>query len=152
MPYRKSASFSIDSILGILLLIAILVGIFFVMQVVFKVMMAIAPVLGIAAFFIERSVVTNYFKWIWETLKSNRLLGIGAIVFTVVGYMIVLPFLFVKALTKKKLKAARQQYEKEQQGELVDYEELDTTPTNKPTELPRVERQPRNSEYDKLFD
>lgn len=155
MPYRKTASFRFDSILSVLLLIAILVGLFYLVKGVFLVLSVIAPVLGIAAFFIDRSVIINYGKWIFSTLKSNPLLGVGAILFTVLGYMVVLPFLFAKALMKKKFKDARQQYEQEQQGELIDFEELDTRRNDRPLELPRFEKeekQARKSEYDKLFD
>jgi hypothetical protein len=157
MPYRTTAQFKLNSIFGVLLLIAFFVGLFFILKGVFWVLSWIAPLLLIAAFIIDKSVVINYVKWIGKTLKENPLLGIAAILFSIIGYMIVFPYLFAKALFKKKIKDVQQQYEKQQKGELIDFEEIETKP-NKPQEtleLPRYEkqgRQEKRSEYDQLFD
>jgi hypothetical protein len=156
MPYRTTAQFKLNSIFGVLLLIAFLVGLFFVLKGVFWVLSWIAPVLLIAAFIIDKSVVINYVKWIGKTLKENPLLGIAAILFTILGYMVVFPYLFAKALFKKKIKDVQQQYEKQQQGELVDFEEVESKPNRQERlELPRFEKQSKQekrSEYDQLFD
>ncbi len=157
MPYRTTAQFKLNSIFGVLLLIAFFVGLFFILKGVFWVLSWIAPVLLIAAFVIDKSVVINYVKWIGKTLKENPLLGIAAILFSIIGYMVVFPYLFAKALFKKKIKDVQQQYEKQQKGELIDFEEIESKP-NKPQEtmeLPRFEKQTRQekrSEYDQLFD
>ncbi|MCB0521599.1 MAG: hypothetical protein H6577_07960 [Lewinellaceae bacterium] len=156
MPYRTSAQFKLNSVFGLLLLIAFFVGLFFILKGVFWILSWIAPVLLVAAFIIDKSVIINYGKWIAKTLKENPLLGIAAIVFTVVGYMVVFPYLFAKALFKKKVKDVQQQYEREQQGELVDFEEIESKPNRKETlELPQFEKQAKQekrSEYDQLFD
>ena len=156
MPYRTTAQFKLNSIFGVLLLIAFLVGLFFVLKGVFWVLSWIAPVLLIAAFIIDKSVVINYVKWLGKTLKENPLLGIAAILFTILGYMVVFPYLFAKALFKKKIKDVQQQYEKQQQGELVDFEEVESKPNRQERlELPRFEKQSKQekrSEYDQLFD
>lgn len=154
MTYRKTSGFRLDGIKGILILVAFLVAMYFIVKGMLIVLAVAAPLLLIAALIIDRSVVINYVKWIGSTLKSNPLLGIGAILFTVFGYMLVFPFLFGKALLKKKFKQAHQQYESRTQGELVDFEEIESKPAReKPLELPRLKKQPSKSgEYDQLFE
>lgn len=156
MPYRKTAQFRFDSIASILLLVAFFIALFFIVRGVFIILSYAAPVLLIAAFIIDRSVVINYVKWLGGLVKSNPLLGIGAILLSLVGYMVVFPYLFLKAVFKKKIKDVQQRYEQEQQGELIDFEEIESKRNLDETlHLPQMEKkQPKEkrSEYDKLFD
>lgn len=156
MPQRTTANFRIDSIASVLLLIAFFVALFFIVKGVFIVLTYAAPLLLIAAFFIDKSVVINYVKWLGDMVKSNPLVGIAAIVLSVVGYVVVFPFLFLKAIFKKKIKDVQQKYEQEQKGELIDFEEIESKPNLRETlELPNLEQrkpQEKRSEYDQLFD
>jgi hypothetical protein len=152
MPYRKSAHIRIDSFLSIILLIAFFVGLFFILKGIFWVLSWVAPVLLVAAFIIDRFVVINYGKWLVDTVKKNPLVGIAAMIFTVIGYMVVFPFLFAKALFKKKVKDVQKRYETERQGELIDYEEIESKPNAEVFDLPKLEKRERHSEYDKFFD
>ncbi len=156
MPYRKTANFRFDSIASLLLLIAFFVALFFIVRGVFIVLTYAAPVLLLAAFIIDRSVVIDYVKWLGGLVKSNPLLGVAAIILSLVGYVIVFPYLFLKAIFKKKIKDVQQKYEREQQGELIDFEEIESKPNfEERLELPRVEKrkpQEKRSEYDQLFD
>ncbi len=153
MTYRKTAGFRLDGITGILILIGFLVAMYFIVKYTLIALTVVAPLMLIATLIIDRSVVINYVKWIGSTLKTNPLLGIGAILFTIFGYTLVFPFLFGKAILKKKFKEASQQYENQRQGELIDYEEVDSKPSReKPLELPQIKKQPRGSEYDQLFE
>jgi len=145
--------FRLDGITGILVLIGFLVALYFIVKYTLLALTVVAPLMLIATLIIDRSVVFNYVKWIGSTLKSNPLLGIGAILFTIFGYTLVFPFLFGKALLKKKFKDARQQYDNERQGELIDFEEIESKPSReKPLELPQLKKQPKGSEYDQLFE
>ncbi len=155
MANRSTASFKLDGFLGIIFLVAIFVGIFFLLQGVFFVLKWVAPALLVAAFIIDRSVVINYVKWLGKLVQRNPLVGIGAILLSLLGYMVVCPYLFAKALFKKKLKEVSQEYEKTQKGEFVDYEEISSEPKREePLELPRIEKmerkQPRN-DYEDMF-
>ena len=153
MTYRKTSSFRLDGISGILILVGFLVAMYFIVKYTLIALTVVAPLLLIAALIIDRSVVFNYVKWIGSTLKSNPLLGIGAILFTIFGYMLVFPFLFGKAIIKKKFKQAQQQYEKQRDGELIDFEEIESKPSReKPLELPQLKKQGKGSEYDQLFE
>lgn len=153
MTYRKTSGFRVDGITGVLILVAFLVAMYFIVKGMLIVLAIAAPLMLIATLIIDRSVVINYIKWIGSTLKSNPLLGIGAILFTIFGYMLVFPFLFGKALLKKKFNQAKQQYESRTQGELVDFEEIESKPSReKPLELPQLKKQGKGGEYDQLFE
>ena len=153
MTYRKTSSFRLDGISGILILVGFLVAMYFIVKYTLIALTVVAPLLLIAALIIDRSVVFNYVKWIGSTLKSNPLLGIGAILFTIFGYMLVFPFLFGKAIIKKKFKQAQQQYEKQRDGELIDFEEIESKPSReKPLELPQLKKQGKGRAYDQLFE
>ena len=70
--------------------------------------------------------------------------------------MLVFPYLFAKALFKKKLNNVKKGFENRQQGELIDYEEISSQPRKEERlELPRLvdkmEKQQRN-DYDNMFD
>ncbi|MCU0346148.1 MAG: hypothetical protein MUC59_04360 [Saprospiraceae bacterium] len=151
--FRKTSGFRMDGITGVLLLIGFFVAMYFIVKYTLIALAFVAPVLLIATLIIDRSVVFNYLKWIGATLKTNPLLGIGAILFTIFGYALVFPFLFAKALLKKKFKQAHQQYENERQGELIDFEEIQSRPKREtPLELPQLKKQAKGSDYEQLFD
>ena len=153
MTIRKTSSFRLDGISGILILIGFLVALYFIIKYTLIALTVVAPLMLIATLIIDRSVVLNYVKWIGSTLKRNPLLGIGAILFTIFGYTLVFPFLFGKAILKKKFKQAKQEYENQTQGELVDFEEIESKPSReKPLELPQLKKQAKGSEYDQLFE
>ncbi len=158
MVNRASSQFKIDGILGIVLLVAFFVGIFFIMSGVFWVLKWVAPVLLLAAFIIDKSVVINYGKWLISSLKSNPLFGVGAILFTAIGYMVVFPYLFAKALFKKKVRKVTDEFEQKQKGEFVDFEEISSKPKNEEIlQLPRLEKmerkqKQRGSDYDNMFE
>lgn len=153
MTPRKTSTFRLDGITGVLILIGFLVAMYFIVKYTLIALTFVAPLMLIATLIIDRSVVFNYVKWIGSTLKTNLLLGIGAILFTIFGYVLVFPFLFAKALLKKKFKDAKQHFENERQGELVDFQEIESKPKKETTlELPQLKKQPRDGEYDKLFE
>lgn len=155
MTYRKTAHFKLDSVASLLLFLAFIVGMFFILRGIFIVLTWVAPVLLIAAFVIDRSVVINYVKWLGSLVKSNPMMGVAAILLSLVGYIGVFPFLFFKALFKKKIKDVQRKYEQEQQGELIDFEEIESKKNSDILDLPPMQRQEKSqkqSEYDKLFD
>lgn len=165
MNDRRAAAFKLDSFAGLLLMILFLVGIFFFLQILFKILAWVSPVLIIAAFIIDRSVVINYVKWIGSLFGKNPLMGIGAALLSVLGYALLGPFLFAKALLKKKVKNMAKQFEQQAGGggftrtreEFVDYEEVSSEVNDeRPLELPRIDRQPRaekrGTDYEQFFD
>ncbi len=159
MTNRISSQFKVDGILGIVLLVAFFVGIFFIMSGIFWVLQWVAPALLVIAFIIDKSVVINYGKWLIKSVKSNPIFGVGAIIFTIIGYMVVFPFLFAKALFKKKVKEVTQEFEQKQEGGFVDFEEISSkSKKDEILELPRLERmgqkqgKKKDNDYDNMFE
>ncbi len=130
---------------------------FYLLRGIFIVLTWVAPLLLIAAFFIKKSVVINYGKWLFSTLKRNPLLGILAILLTGLGYMVVFPYLFLKALFVKKVDDLEQERIRRTQGDLVDFEELDSQIFDEEggfIKLPPVDDsdKKKDSDYQQLFD
>ena len=163
MTNRRSASFKFDSFASILLLVVFFVALFFVLTGIFWVLKYVAPVLLLFAFLIDRQVVIGYGKWLVDLVKKNPLMGIVAIALTILGYTVVFPFLFVKALFKKKVKDMTKRFEQQSgayqqtKDEFVDYEEVSSeTHEEEPLELPDLKKQARpqqkSSDYDQFFE
>lgn len=164
MNNRRTAYFKFDSFAAILLLVLFFVALFFLISGILKILAYIAPLFLIAAFIIDRNVVIGYGKWLLNMIKRKPLTGIAATLLTAFGYMVVFPFLFAKALFKKKIKKMTRQFEEQASGgrrptkdEYVDYEEVGSeTNEEKTLELPRLDQQPRrqkrNPDYDQFFE
>ncbi len=155
MAFRKTAHFKLDSVASLLLFIVFIVGMFFLLRGIFIVLTWIAPILLIAALILDKSVVINYVKWLGSLVKSNPWVGVAAILLSLVGYMGVFPYLFIKALFNKKIKDAQRKYERQEQGELIDFEEIDSQPNSDLLDLPQIKKNEEGQERDKynqLFD
>ena len=158
MANNFNSQFKVNGVVGILVLVAFFIALFYISKAIFFVLSWVAPLLLVAAFIINKSVVINYGKWIVNLFKKNPLYGIGAALFTLIGYMLVFPFLFAKALFKKKINEVAQEFEKRTKGESVDieYEEISSQPKIEETlELPRLDQRKQKqqrSDYDQMFD
>jgi hypothetical protein len=150
MSYRKKINSPFSSFTNILFLLLFFMALFFIARGVFWILSWVSPFLLIGALLLDYSVVLNYGKWLINLVKNKLLIGIVAIILTVIGFPVVAAFLFGKALFKKKLKDIKAKHEKEQQGEYVDYEELENKNTT--LELPQMKPKEKQSEYDRLFD
>lgn len=166
MNTRSSGTFKVDSFMGLLMMVLILVGIFYFLSFLFKILAWVSPLMIVAAFVIDRSVVINYAKWIGNLFSKNPLTGVLAALLSVLGYAVLGPFLLLKALFKKKVKKMTKQFEQQaggtggftqQKDEFVDYEEVSSEMNEeKPLELPPIDKQPqrqkRSSDYDQFFE
>ncbi|MBK6902505.1 MAG: hypothetical protein IPH04_06765 [Saprospirales bacterium] len=123
----------------IALLVVGLIAVFIIARGIFWLLSLVAPILLIAAAIIDHRVIVNYAKWLVDLLKRNILVGLGAILLSIVGYPVVFALLLGRALMNKKLKDMEQQERTRRDGELVDYEELETKIP--PIELPRDEKE-----------
>lgn len=126
MIYRKTSQFRINSLLGLLLLVAFFIALFFILRGLLILLIYAAPFLLIAAFFIDRSVIINHVKMLGSKLKANPLAGAGLIALTLLGYMVVFPYLFLMAVLNRKIKDNHKRHEREQQGEFTDFEEVES--------------------------
>ncbi|MCI4649948.1 hypothetical protein [Phaeodactylibacter sp.] len=160
MQYHKSFQTSnnnpFSSIIGVVLGILFLLGLFFVARFIFTILYYLSPVMLIAALIIDYKTVTGYGKWLVDKVKTNPLLGIGGILLTILAFPLVSLFLLGKALFKKKVREVEQEVKRQREGEYVDFEELNS----EPMDLKRLEEQFREHEnlkrrrgnYDDFFD
>lgn len=148
---------------GVILAILFFLVLFYLTRIVFRILWFAAPFLFIASLIIDHKVFLGYAKWLGGMLRSNPLVGIGAIVLSIVLFPLTASFLFGKALYRKKVKEAQKEYEKQVHGELVDFEEIveDEPELNDDAlRLPPIEKEPtsrrsttrKSNEYDDLFD
>ncbi|MEM1323936.1 MAG: hypothetical protein AAGG75_26990 [Bacteroidota bacterium] len=144
-----------NSLGGIILLVLVFVGLYFIAKGIFTLLSWLAPLFIVATLFINYKVLVNYGVWVVNLFKKNPLMGVGMVLLTIFGFPIISGFLFAKALLYRKVDQMKQQHEENKQGELIDYEEIDDEPTQT-LELPQMEpRQPRQqqrNDYEQLFD
>lgn len=158
MTQRRKVDLNpLNSITGILIGIFALVALYWVATSIFWVLTKISPILLIAALIIDHKVVLNYGKWLINLVKRNPVMGIVAILLSVVAYPITFGFLLGKALLKRKVGQFTQEMERRTKGEFVDYEEIEE---KKPTilNLPDLkktrqkEKIKKKNDYEDLFD
>ena len=138
----------------IIMLILGLVILFFVAKGIFNLLWWAALPLFIITLLIDHKVVLDYGKFVLKLLKENPLMGIVAIVLTVVGYPVVSGFLFFKALMKRQFKKVLEK-NKPKEEEFTEYEEIKEAEDF--LELPEItkvkqEAPKQGNEYDNLFD
>jgi len=146
----NSSGSPFNSITGLIFGVLFLVAIFFVARFVFQILYYLSPFMLIAALIIDHKVVTGYVQWIVKLFKQNVLMGIGATVVTALVFPIVTAFLLGNALFKKKIKNVEQRARNEREGQLVDYEEVESEPLDLP-ELEKPKSAPKD-DYDNLFE
>ena len=128
---------------GLFVMVLVLIAVFFILQGVFKILSWIAPVLLILAVIINYRTVVNYGVTIVRLLRTRTLLGILAIILTVIGFPVVAAYLFGRALLDRKVRRLTQEYEQRREDQYVDYEDL--TERSDRLELPNLERRKTDS-------
>lgn len=111
---------------------------------VFRLLAFLSPLMLIAALIIDYKVVIDYFKWIRNTFRRDAIAGVIIAILSVFGFPVLSAYFLGRALLKKQIKKAKTEYERRRDGDLVEYEELDT---NFP---PRVRREERPLNDDDL--
>lgn len=153
MQERKN-EFSLggNSIIGAIIMIVTLIGIYFLAGFVIGILYKWALLLLIPTAIIDYKVITGYFKWLGRLTKSNMATGLTGIVFSAFFYPFVTLFLFGKALFKRKIKQVEKEAVKQREGEFIEYEEMTE---ELPLELPEVktpEKETRKGDYENLFE
>lgn len=153
----NSSNSPFSAVTGIIIAVVFFLLLFYLTKIVFTILWYASPVLFIASLVIDHKVFLGYAKWIGAQLKSNPLVGIGTIVLSALLFPLTALFLLGKALFRKKVKEAQQEYENRTQGELIDFEVVDDELMDDDLKLPPIEKAPRpserstSSEYDDLF-
>ena len=157
MAYRRSDINPFNSITSILILVLVFVALSFVVKSVFTILSWVAPVLLVLAAIFDYRTIIDYGKWLMNLLRKDILMGIGAVVLTVVGFPVIAGFLFAKALFRKKVGELEKNMQTQQEGQFVEYEEVESKPLET-LELPPIEPEPRvepktnKNDYEDLFD
>ncbi len=159
--YSRSSGPSTDpvnNIGGLIIMAVIIVGLFVLANFIFRILYYLSPVFLIAALILDYRTVIDYGKSLVNLTKKNLLWGIGAIVLTLLGFPLVMTFLFGKALLKRNARKYREEMRRQHEGELTDYEEVD----EEQLRLPKVEKRKKTktkieirekrNDYDDLFE
>ena len=125
MGYRKVDVNPFNSILSILFLVAIFVGLYYVATGIFTLLSWLAPVMFLGALLINYKVVLNYGKWLFHTLKTNFIMGLGAVLLMIFGYPIIAGYLLLKAIVSRKLEKVQRDFEERSRTQYAEYEEAD---------------------------
>ena len=153
MTYRKKIDVNpFNSITSILVMVVAFVALYWIASSIFTLLAWLAPVLLLATAVIDYKIILNYGKWILNLLKTNMVMGIGAVLLTFFGFPVISGFLFVKALLYRKVNKLTEDMRQREEGEFVDFEEVDSTPT---LELPPIKKEApkqRRSDYEDFFE
>ncbi len=143
-----------NTIIAIVFLAVTFFALFWIARGIFTILTYVAPILLLATLVINYKIVVNYGKWLWKQLQNNPIMGVIAILLTIIGFPVVSFLLFGKALLERKVKQVEEEVRMEREGNFADYEIID----EEPLELPqrpreRVEvRQKPTDDYERLFD
>lgn len=127
----------INLIIGILIMIAVFYGLFKLTQWLFTLLYYVAPLLLIATLIMDINVVKEYIQTLGKLVKRNTPVGIAAIALSVVFAPVPIAYLFIKALMKRNANKFIENQRRIEQGDLVDFEELESRPLER-TETRRL--------------
>jgi preprotein translocase subunit SecF len=159
MQERKFYGFNIpggrqnnsNPLMSILIAVLVLVALFILARFIFRILYILSPLFIIAAAIIDHRVIVNYAKWIGKLFKNNLPMGIVASILTVIGFPLVSVYLAGSAYFSKRLKEAKKEHERQTEGEVVDFEELDSEPLELRELDTEEEQKNNNNEYEELF-
>ncbi len=145
---RKRSEFKIlgrpiNLVIGLLVIIIFMLGLFRLAAWLFNLLSWVAPILLIATAIIDYKVIVNYVKWVIKLFKKNVLMGILATVGTIIGFPIAATFLLVQALIRKNIIKINSRG-KEKEGEYIDFEELESGEIK----IPEAQKRSNQSEDD----
>jgi len=114
------------AIIGVAVIVTFLVGLFMLARFVFTLMYYLSPIMLIAALIIDYRVVLDYFKWVRNTFRRDNISGVLIGIVSIIGFPILSAYFLANALLKKQVKKVKTAYERQRDGDLVEYEELET--------------------------
>jgi hypothetical protein len=144
MSQSKRSDNPWNAIIGVAVIVVFMVGLFMLARFVFRILAFLSPIMLIAALVIDYTVVTDYFKWIRNTFRRDAIAGVIIGILSVIGFPVLSGYFLARALLKKQVKKAKAEYERKRDGDLVEYEELQTDFP------PRARKEPRPINDDDL--
>lgn len=146
-----------SGIVGIVIGILFFIAMFWFVQIVFRLLWFLLPVIVIATAVIDHKVILDYFGWIGKLFRRNLIAGAAMAALTLIGAPVVGVFLLGRALFRKKIKNVQEEVERQRQSEFVEYEELESETLELPPIEPKPQQRPQSppktegSDYDDLF-
>ena len=146
----------INTIISLLVLVVLFMFIFFVARGVFRLLTWLSPFLFIATLILDYKVLLNYGKYLLRTLDRNIYWGITMTILTVIGFPIIIAFLFGKALLFRRADRVQREIKEEREGEFVPYEEIDenedSDASDEYMDLPEFQKEDDRDRYKRFFD
>ena len=157
MRYRRSfdaVTNPLNALASVLVMVLLILGLFYLAQFILKLLWYAAPVAFVASLIIDHKVFLNYAYWLGGLLRRRTLVGVAILILSLIGFPFLALYFLGKALFRKKVKQVQEDIRIRREGELIDYEDLDSEPLDLPHRLEqRREEQPRRrTDYDNLFD
>lgn len=142
----------VNTIISLIMLVIVFMLIFFVARGVFRLLTWLAPFLFIATLILDYRVVLNYGKYLYRTLNRNAFWGIVMTFLTIIGFPLVIAFLFGKALLFKRVEKAEKDMEDDVKGEYIPYEEVEEDKEDEFLDLPEFQNEKDRDRYRRFFD
>lgn len=146
-------------IVGIVIAIVAFFVLFKIASIFFWLVWKAAPFVFLASLFIDHKVFVGYANQIFSLFKKNWMYGVVAGGLSIVLFPLVALYLLGMAFFKQKVNKVRQEADIRKNGELIEYEEIDTEPMDldipyeelpPPPPPPEPTRRSTN-DYDDLF-
>jgi len=138
----------------ILILVIVLFAFYYMIKGLFTLLSIIAPVLLIATLILDRQVIFDYFKFLGKMLKNETLVGVLAVVLSIIGWQVVSGVLFGKALRRRSCTKMVQNAE-EKQNTFTDYEiieeEVEEDFLTLPDQEVIIKKSKSDNDYNDLF-
>lgn len=151
-----------NSLLSLVILIGVMVLLFFVVKGFISILYWVAPILLIVTLILNYKIVANYVISLFETFKTDVLMGMVKVAFTLLCYPLVIGWLFAKVLLYRKVDKLKQQFDQQigsqEKETFVDFEEISSkTVKEKPEnptiiELPKPKEKEKKNPYTDMFD
>jgi hypothetical protein len=159
MQSRQSFNFKnsqnpFNSLISLVVLVGVMVLLFFVVTGFFKLLYFVAPILLVVTLVINYKVVAEYVVSLFETFKTDVLMGMVKVAFTFLCYPLVIGWLFAKALLYRKVTKLQQEMQshmgklEQNQEQFIDFEEISSKKADEKAEKPKIIELPKPREID----
>ena len=123
MARQRQGSSGFGGIIGLIMTLVVLYLVFQVFKLAAAAIWFLGPILLIVAFFLNRKVVTDFFKTIFTDFKTKPVMSLVKGLFSFFALPLVGGWLFTKAVVRNKAEAIT----KKAQPEYAEYEEVKET-------------------------
>ncbi len=137
----------LNAIMWIVMVIFAISFFFFIAKGIFSLLSYVAPLLFIASFILDRSVILNYGKFLINKIKTNPIIGIGATALSLLAFPLLGGYFFLRSLLNRNIKKKIGVY-KEREEAYTNYKEVEDDFLS----LPELENPVSDNKKDKSTD